>query len=296
MKLDRELVLSSGGGLKQALFKVVLVAIFVMHSFAFRVSAQDASKANNLTSAQLDEYIQAAGYIDRRKIEQARPLLTQLSKEGHLFAVELLALAEWASKNRGSRLPAPDTNLKLRIIDAWKDSELVPPTSAGNSTVFSALQGIPREYDAAVIDWISRNYQEQSPTITFENVRRLVSTDIEEALYWQAVSLMRIRYEVARCDDVSLSDLPLLWRGYISGALRKLGLENKEKFQTLYSSGLKRVLENWDEVVPFDMKVWQGCRGNESFVRTGRVPEKEWRAANLELREKFKGALAQLKN
>lgn len=281
--------------MKLCILKTIhLVFVF---SVLFGISATKTSADQNapLGIEQIDQLMQVAEHLINSEFEQAESIITALSAEGLSFANEMKALATWI-ENKKIGDPNPKLDIINRMQAAWKDAYLVPPASAGNNLLFKTLQGIPREYDSVVVEWISTRYQDYPTPFVMENARRLIETNPEDAAYWLALGIIRITFEVKRCNDPSLRDLPLLWGGYIVGAVKRFELANAGQRKKLFISAYKRIHANWDEVVPYDMKVWQPCRGTDSFTKSGVVPTEIWKDINEKVKNQVFAAIEKAEN
>lgn len=280
----------------QNFIKYLFRALILSLMLSAGLSHARAERAPSLSVAQIDQFLNAADILQNKDLDGAKSAFRELADQGYVFAHEMIDLIEWIESRGTDKETKQPLDLLQRMQDPWKAARYVPPSSAGNNLVFKALQSIPREYDETVVDWISTRYQDYPPPFPLEAARRLFESDRESAVYWLSLSVVRLRFEVERCGDSTLRDLPQLWNGYIAGAIAKMEEENPGEIKRLYAGAIKRILSNWDAIVPYDMKVWQSCQGNNPITGTGALPVDAWREASDRLRQKYSDSLKKHSN
>ena len=169
-----------------------------------------------------------------------------------------------------------------RIEAVWKEALFVPPASAGNTILFQSLQHLPRELDEPLGRWITARIDLLPPPTALEAVRRLTPTDKDEAMYWYAVGITRLRYVALRCNEPGMGDIPILGRLWIGGT-KAPGRSGNAKSMEL--AALERIIQNFDTAVPVNMKKWQNCRRNRPGTGS------DWQTAHAALRSRLTEAV-----
>ncbi len=284
-------------------FFLLLVSLLLTSCLSSESRYSETSASSKVTAISqdvslevIDRYIDAAKLLnnnDKNEVRRGISDLRELGSNELPIANELadFAVFRYLDSNESNKDSAE--KFASRAREAWRYSVMVPPGSAGNTIDFSALQILPESMDEIVIQWIASRADEINPPFFFEAYRRLVPENLEEGFYWMNVGLARARYEVERCGDPSLGDLPLLWKGIAAGKLDK---NNKEKYFPFMVRSMERIVEEWETIVPINMKVWQYCTGNMPFIKENKIPIDAWTEANHNLREKYEKATKKAEN
>lgn len=241
------------------------------------------SPARAEATDEIDRYMQAAISVARVPEDQGGVTqLRELGAEGFAAATDLLAVIDLA-KTKQATPTAAQNNAIATIRGIWREATMVPLAWAGNTLDFVALQLLPRTLDVAVVQWLAENGQDYPPVYAFEAERRLLAVDTNEATYWLALGMLRLRFEAARCkSDPVLGDLRVMWGGYASGQIQKLGSDRD--VTAAYPQALQRALSRWDDAVPIPTKSWIPCAADVKAGISANEQRQNWIGVREELR------------
>ena len=188
------------------------------------------------------------------EIDLSRDDETNLTaQKGMVAAIQLISGVE---KNVEKKDYAP----KKRVNDLWSDL-WVPQYAHGNDGIVFAVQAVHDKYDDQVISWILENYKSYSPFMLMEASRRLVNKDIDQAVFWYLVGLWKIRDEVEKCTKFTAKDVPTYWRDYgLKYLLPEIQRYHSENHYTIFHQNLKKVLDDWDDLIPPRNQSWLRCK------------------------------------
>lgn len=208
----------------------------------------------------ISEYMEYILLLEN-EVDLNRDAVTKSSVEkGTRAAIQLIS-------GREGNINREDYSPKKRVNELWSDL-WVPQYAHGNDGIVFAVQAVHKKYDAQVISWILDNYKSYSPFILMEASRRLVDKDINQAVYWYLVGLWKIRDEVKKCNKFTASDVPTYWRDYgLKYLLPEIQKHYPGNHYKVFHQNLKRVLDDWDELIPPGNQSWLRCKTDSPDIK-----------------------------